>query len=333
MIIHNKKIGINYKPFIIAELSGNHSGSLKKALRLIKSAKKAGVDAIKIQTYTPDDLTLDENKKDFIINNKQSPWHNKKLYNLYKKAHTPLDWHKKIFSYAKELKLICFTSVFSEKRIKFLEKIGCPAYKIASFENNHYPLIKAVLKTNKPVIISTGMMSLKEINKLAIFLKKYRKRNIALLKCTSSYPSSLEESNVNTISHLRKKYKNFEIGLSDHTLGLAASCAAVSLGASIIEKHFVLNKKDKTVDSSFSITPEEMKKLVNLTNEVHASLGKLNFKQSKNEINNKNLKRSIYVIKDIKKYEKFTKKNLGIIRPGYGLDTKYFDKVLGKKAI
>ena len=291
MKIKNRTIDIKNRPFIVAELSGNHSGSLSKALRLIKLAKKSGADAVKIQTYTPEDITLNVNRKDFVINNKYGPWNKKKLFDLYKKAHTPIEWHKKIFQYAKKLKIICFTSVFNEKRIAFLEKLGCPAYKIASFENNHYPLIKSVLKTNKPVIVSTGMMNLKEISELVIFLKKYRTKNLAILKCTSSYPSKIEEANISTIPYLRKKFKNIEVGLSDHTLGIAAPCAAVSHGATIIEKHLVLNKKNRTVDSSFSITPDELKNLISVTNEIHSSLGKLNYKQSQNETKNKKLKR------------------------------------------
>jgi len=330
MKIKNRNIGLKYKPFIVAELSGNHSGSLKKALKLIKAAKKAGADAVKIQTYTPEDITLNVDKKDFVINNKYSPWNKKKLFKLYEKAQTPLGWHKKIFQYAKKLQLICFTSVFNEKRIKFLEKIGCPAYKIASFENNHFPLIKAVIKTKKPIIVSTGMMKLNEIQKLIKFLKKYKKNNIAILKCTSSYPSTIDEANISTIKYLRKKYKNIEIGLSDHTLGISASCAAVALGASVIEKHLVLSKKEKTVDSSFSITPSELKELVKITNNIWRSLGRKNFTLSQNEIKNKKLKRSIYVVKDIKKREVISKKNIDIIRPGLGLRTEYYEKILGK---
>ncbi len=330
MKIGNRKIGKEQKPFLVAELSGNHGGSIKKALKLIKLAKDAGADAVKIQTYTPEDITLNVNKNDFIIKNKFSPWNKKNLFKLYQKAHTPMDWHKDIFQYARKLNIICFTSVFNQRRIEFLEKIGCPAYKIASFENNHYPLIKSVIKTNKPLIVSTGMMGLKEISQLVKFLKKNRKKNLAILKCSSSYPSKIEESNIKTIPYLREKFKNTEVGLSDHTLGIAASCAAVSHGATIIEKHLVLNKKNKTVDSSFSVTPEELKNLKSITNEIHRSLGKLNYKQSPNEIKNKKLKRSIYVIKDIKAGEIISNINIGIIRPGYGLSTEYYEKILGK---
>ena len=330
MKIKNKTINIKNKPFIVAELSANHSGSLSKALRLIKLAKKSGADAVKIQTYTPEDITLNVDRKDFVINNKYGPWNKKKLFDLYKKAHTPIEWHKKIFQYAKKLKIICFTSVFNEKRITFLENLGCPAYKIASFENNHFPLIKEVLKTNKPVIISTGMMKLSEIKKLVQFLKRYRKNNLAILKCTSSYPSTLDEANVSTIKYLRKKYRNIEIGLSDHTLGISASCAAVALGATIIEKHLVLNKKEKTVDSTFSITPSELKQLVRMSANIWRSLGKENYTHSQNELKNKKLKRSIYVINDIKKSEVISKNNIGIIRPGFGLETKYYYKIIGK---
>ena len=332
MKIGNRLIGIKHKPFIVAELSGNHSGSLKNALKLIKLAKKSGADAVKIQTYTPEDITLDIKKPDFIIKNKYSPWNKKTLFKLYEKAHTPLEWHKEIYSYAKKQKIICFSSVFNERRVDFLEKLGCPAYKIASFENNHFPLIRTVLKTNKPVIVSTGMMNLTEIIKLISFLKKERKKNIAILKCCSSYPSTLKEANIKTIQFLREKYKNIEIGLSDHSLGIAASCAAISLGASIIEKHLIINKKSKAVDSSFSITPKQLKELSKLSSEIHQSLGSKDFSQSSHEIQNKKLKRSIYVIKNINSGDKFSKKNIGIIRPGNGLRTEYYEKLLGKKS-
>ena len=332
MKIGNRLISIRHKPFIVAELSGNHSGSLRNALKLIKLAKESGADAVKVQTYTPDDITLDIERSDFIIKNKFSPWNNKKLFKLYEKAHTPLEWHKEIYSYAKKQKIICFSSVFNEKRVDFLEKLECPAYKIASFENNHFPLIKRVLQTNKPVIVSTGMMSLNEIIKLINFLKKNRNKNLAVLKCCSSYPSTLEEANIKTIQFLRTKYKDIEIGLSDHSLGIAASCAAVSLGASIIEKHLVIDKKSKAVDSSFSITPKELKDLSRLSAEIHKSIGSVNFSQSLHEKKNKKLKRSIYVIKNINIEEKFSKNNIGIIRPGYGLKTEYYEKLLGKKS-
>ena len=332
MKIGNRFIGVKHKPFIVAELSGNHSGSLKNALKLIKLAKKSGADAVKIQTYTPDDITLDIKKPDFIIKNKFSPWNKKTLFKLYEKAHTPLEWHKEIYSYAKKQKIICFSSVFNERRVEFLEKIGCPAYKIASFENNHFPLIRTVLKTNKPVIVSTGMMNLTEIKKLISFLKKKRKKNLAILKCCSSYPSSLKEANIKTIQYLREKYKNIEIGLSDHSLGIAASCAAISLGASIIEKHLIIDKKSKAVDSSFSITPKQLKDLSKLSSEIHQSLGSKDFSQSLHEIKNKKLKRSIYVIKNINSGDKFSKNNIGIIRPGNGLNTEHYAKLLGKKS-
>ena len=329
MKINNKKIGLNFKPFIVAELSGNHKGSINRALSIIRAAKNSGADAIKIQTYTPDDITLNLKTKDFIINNKHGPWNKKKLYDLYVDAHTPLKWHKKIFQYAKKQKLICFASVFSERRVEFLEKLGCPAYKIASFENNHYPLIEKVLKTKKPVIVSTGMLRLKEIEDLIRFIKKFRKKNFAILKCSSAYPSKFEDVNINSINYLRKKFKNIEIGFSDHTKGISASCAAVALGATIIEKHLILDNK-KTVDSSFSITPQELKELVKTSKEIWQSLGKVDFTHGKNEENNKKLKRSIFVIKNIEKGDYFTKENVGIIRPGHGLKTEYFDKILGK---
>ena len=243
------------------------------ALKLIKLAKKSGADAVKIQTYTPDDITLDIKKPDFIIKNKFSPWNKKTLFKLYEKAHTPLEWHKEIYSYAKKQKIICFSSVFNERRVDFLEKLGCPAYKIASFENNHFPLIRTVLKTNKPVIVSTGMMNLTEIKKLISFLKKKRKKNLAILKCCSSYPSTLKEANIKTIQFLREKYKGIEIGLSDHSLGIAASCAAISLGASIIERHVTLDRTMWGSDHMSSVEPQGLFKLVSGIRELEKAFG------------------------------------------------------------
>ncbi len=331
MKIGKIKIGLNHKPRIIAEVSGNHNKKLKNALKLVEVAANAGADMVKLQTYTPDTITLKSNKKDFLIEDKKSLWKNQNLYNLFKKGFTPWEWHPAIFKKAKKLGITCFSSVFDETSVDFLEKLNVPAYKIASFESTHYPLIKRVIKTKKPIIISVGLSSLKEINELVKFLRKNKCKNFALLKCTSAYPAKPTDSNVKTIEDMRKKY-NCEIGLSDHTLGIGASIAAVSNKATIIEKHITLNRNAKGVDDKFSLEPNELKSLVKESHIAWQALGKVFYGPTKNEINSLQFRRSIYCSKDIKKGEKFTKNNIKVVRPSFGLEPKLFNKVLGKKA-
>ncbi len=324
-IISNKS-----KPFIIAEMSANHNGSLNNALKLVDIAAKSGADAIKLQTYTADTMTIKSNRKEFLITNKKNLWKNKTLYELYKKGETPLSWHKKIFERAKKNKIICFSSPFDETAVDFLEKLKTPVYKVASFENEHYPLLKKIASTGKPVIMSIGMLNLNELEQSVNYLKKNGCKKIALLKCTSSYPAQSKDINILTIPYLKKKFK-CEIGYSDHSLGIGASIAAIAHGASIIEKHFTL-KKNIGLDGKFSSDHSELSEMVKQCNIAKESLGKVKVGPSKNEIPSKKFKRSIYVVKKIKKGEKFTKENLKVIRPSIGLHPKYFEVILNKKA-
>ena len=328
-----KKINFFKKktPLIIAEMSGNHNGSLKKALQLVREASKAGADAIKLQTYTAETITIDSNKNDFIIHDKNSLWKKNKLFNLYKKAHTPWSWHKKIFQLAKKLKLICFSSPFDETAVDFLDKLDVPFYKIASFEITHLPLIAKVAKTKKPIIISTGLASKKEIKEAINIAKKNGCPKIILLKCTSSYPAEITDSNVITIKDLKKTFK-CDVGFSDHTLGIGAAIAAISNGAKIVEKHFTISKKDKGVDAAFSMDVSELKLLVKEARNAYLSLGKVNYKLSIAEKNSKIFRRSIYAKENIKKGQVFSDKNIKIIRPSFGLSPKYYFKLLGKKS-
>ena len=332
MFILNRKISPNNKPFIVAEISANHNNNIDRALKLIDEAKRAGADAVKIQTYTADTITLNSKNKDFQIRDKKSLWDGKYLYDLYKKGSTPWEWHKKIFETSKKKKIICFSSPFDESAVKFLKRFNPPAYKIASFENNHIPMIKSIIKTKKPMIISLGVTRLKEILDLNKFLKMQKVKNYAFLKCTSSYPAKVEDSNLKTIIDLKKRLK-IEIGLSDHTPGIGASVAAVAYGASIIEKHFTLNKNDGGLDDSFSIDPDDLYNLVNETRRAWSSLGKKFYGILKSEKGSMIFKRSIYSTKFIKKGEFFTKKNIRVIRPNKGVAPKYYEKIIGKKSL
>lgn len=329
--IRSRIISSKKTPFIIAELSGNHNGQLSNALKLVDLAAKSGVDAIKLQTYTPETITLNSNKKDFLIKDKKNPWKkNRNLFELYKKAHTPWSWHKKIFDRAKKKKLIYFSSPFDETAVDFLEKLNVPAYKIASFENTHFPLLKKVAQTGKPVIMSTGLSTLKELKDSINYLKKNGCKKLALLKCTSAYPASPKDLNLKTINELKKVFK-CEVGFSDHSLGIGAAVTAVALGATIIEKHFTL-KKNIGVDGLFSSEVNEMKMLKKECDLSWRSLGKVFYGPTKNEIIFKKSRRSIYASMDIKKGEKFTLKNIKVIRPSNGMHPKNFEKILGKKS-
>lgn len=322
---------ITKKVFIVAELSANHAGSLKIAIETIKAAKKAGADAIKLQTYTADTITIDSKKKDFIIS-AGSIWDGQNYYNLYENAHTPWKWHKQLYHVANEEGLICFSSPFDQTAVDFLEKLNNPIYKIASFEITDIPLIKYIASTGKPIILSTGIA---DFNDIELALKTIRDQNnnqIALLKCTSAYPAPIEEANLSMIGELRDKFEVI-IGLSDHTLGINCPIVATSLGAKIIEKHFILDKSIVTPDSSFSLDKNEFKKMVKCVREAETSLGKIDYNLTDKQIEGKAFSRSLYVVNDIKKGELFTKKNIKSIRPGFGLHPKYLIKILGKKAI
>jgi pseudaminic acid synthase len=315
-------------PFIIAEMSGNHNQSLERALKIIDAAAAAGASAIKIQTYTADTLTI---KGVFKITEKSSLWYGKDLHDLYDEAHTPWDWHKAIFEHAHKRGIICFSSPFDETAVDLLESLNNPIYKIASFEINHIPLLKYIAKTGKPVIMSTGASSLSEIAEAVDVLKREGCQNLTLLKCTSTYPASAENSNLNTIPHLKELF-NCEVGLSDHTMGIGVSVAAIAKGANVIEKHFCLDRSEGGVDSAFSLEPSEFKQLVIEANNAYLALGKINYGIINDEKKVDAGKRSIYISDEINEGDIITTKNIKVIRPGFGLHPRYYTHVLGKKA-
>jgi pseudaminic acid synthase len=327
--INNRKIGLDQPPFIIAEMSGNHNQSLDRALAIVKSAAKSGAHALKLQTYTADTITLNINKNEFIINDKDSLWNGKNLYNLYKEAYTPWEWHEKIIKQANELGMLCFSSPFDNTAVDFLEELNVPAYKVASFENGHIPLIKKVASTGKPVIVSTGMASIAGIDKIVKTLRESGCEDFMLLKCTSAYPATPKDSNTLTIPHMRELFK-CEIGLSDHTMGIGAAIAAVSHGATAIEKHFTLNRDDGGVDSDFSMEPDEMNQLVIESERAWESLGLISYGPTKKEKSSMVFRRSLYIAEDILEGEILDEKNLRIVRPGYGLEPYYYDILIGK---
>ena len=328
--IENTKIGVGSKPFIIAEMSGNHNQSLERALEIVDAVARTGAHAIKLQTYTADTMTLDLKEREFFISDDKSPWKGQSLYDLYKIAHTPWDWHKPIFDHAKKLGLICFSTPFDETSVNFLEKLRSPAYKIASFENTDIPLIQRVASTGKPLIISTGMATLEELDESVNAARQSGCKDLILLKCTSTYPATPENSNLLTIPHLRERYK-CEVGLSDHTLGIGAAVASVALGATVIEKHFTLRRADGGVDSTFSMEPAEMKELVEETARAWQSLGKAYIGPTEAEKSSITFRRSLYIVKNLKAGDVLTKENVRAIRPGLGLPPKHFDQILGKK--
>ena len=327
----NNRIIKNFSgPYIIAELSGNHGGSLNKALELVKKAKEAGADAIKLQTFKPSSITLDSKNKDFKIVDRKSLWKNSYLYGLYQKAYTPWEWHKQIFEYARRIKIDFFSSVFDEEAVDFLETLNVKFYKISSFENNHYPLIKKVISTKKPLIISTGASKLKEIDKLVKFFKKNKYNKFILLKCVSSYPAKFNSMNLNSILYLQKRYK-CPVGLSDHSIGHLAPIMATSLGACIIEKHIKLDSDNSSVDSKFAMPVSDFKKMCSELKALKSVLGKNIFHIDQSEIKNRRFKRSIYVSKNVKKGEIINKNNIKIIRPNFGLEPNNYEKIIGKR--
>ena len=328
--INNKKIGRGCAPFIIAEMSGNHNQSLSKALDIVDAAAKAGSHALKLQTYTADTITLDVKKGDFFISDKDSPWSGNSLHDLYKQAYTPWEWHKPIMQRASDLGMICFSSPFDESAVDFLEDLNVPAYKIASFENNHLPLIKKASSTGKPIIISTGMATVSEIHEAVVAARESGCKDLILLKCTSTYPATPESSNILTIPHMRELF-DCEVGLSDHTMGVGTSIAAVAHGAAVIEKHFTISRDDGGVDSTFSLEPNELELLVIETKRAFESLGKISYGIVGEEEKSKIFRRSLYIAEDMNSGDIFTKDNLRIVRPGEGLKPKYYDKVLGRK--
>ncbi|GAF82183.1 unnamed protein product, partial [marine sediment metagenome] len=314
---------------IVAEVSANHGQNFNRAVSLIKKAKEVGVDAVKFQTYTPDTLTIDVNNKYFKIGHPK--WRRQTLYELYKKAYTPWKWFKKLKKVADDLGIVFFSAAFDKTAVDFLEELAVPMHKIASFELVDLPLIEYIAKTKKPLILSTGMATLPEIKEAVNTAKKAGAKDIILLKCVSSYPAKPEEMNLRTIPDLERKF-SVPVGLSDHTLGVGVSIAAVSLGAKVIEKHFTLSRKIETPDSFFSIEPRELKELVENVRIAESALGEVHYGLTKEEKKSKIFRRSLFAIKNIKKGEFFTEDNVKSIRPACGMKPKYLDKVLGKKA-
>lgn len=330
--VENLEIGSLSKPFVIAEMSGNHNQSLDRALEIVDAAAASGVNALKIQTYTADTMTLNLDNLDFKINDNTSLWDGQNLYQLYQQAYTPWEWHKPIFDRAKELGMIAFSTPFDETAVDFLEELDVPLYKIASFENTDLPLIKKVASTGKPMIVSTGMATLAELDELVRTAKEAGCKDLVLLKCTSTYPATPENTNILTIPHMKQLFEDVQIGLSDHTMGIGVSVASVALGATVIEKHFTLNRADGGVDAAFSMEPTEMKALVEETERAWLALGKVTYGPTEKEKKSLKFRRSIYVSKDIKAGEEFTKDNIKIVRPGYGLEPKHYETILGKVA-
>jgi len=328
--IGDRKIGAGHPPFIIAEMSGNHNQSLDRALEIVEAAAETGAHALKLQTYTADTLTLDINEGAFFIDDENSLWKGKSLYELYQEAYTPWEWHEPIMERANELGMLCFSTPFDDTAVDFLEELGVPAYKISSPEIIHLPLIKKVAKTGKLMIISTGMATIAELDETVQTLREAGCEQFALLKCTSTYPASPENCNLLTLPHMRDLF-GCEVGLSDHTMGIGAAVAGVAYGATLIEKHFTLQREDGGVDSAFSMEPEEMKMLVVESKRAWQSLGKISYGPTEKEKDSLKYRRSLYIAEDMKAGDVLTEKNLRCIRPGYGLPPKYYATLLGRK--
>lgn len=329
--LNGKPVGAGYEPYIIAELSGNHNHSLERAIQLVECAAKAGAHAVKLQTYTADTMTLNISKNEFIVEDIESLWGGKSLYDLYSEAYTPWEWHEPIMERCHSLGLHFFSTPFDSTALEFLESLNVPFYKIASPEVIDLPLVSLIAKTGKPIIASTGMASLAELHELVETIKKEGGENLILLKCTTAYPAPPEEMNLRTIPHMMELF-NLPVGLSDHTLGIGVPVASVALGACVIEKHVTLNREDGGVDSSFSIEPNELAALRTETYRAWQSLGSVNYELTPKESKNRQYRRSIYVSEDIKLGALFTTENIRVVRPGFGLSPKYYDGILGHRA-
>ncbi|QXC52255.1 pseudaminic acid synthase (plasmid) [Agrobacterium salinitolerans] len=332
MYIGNRQIGADVAPFIIAEMSGNHNQSLDRALQIVDAAAATGADAVKLQTYTPDTITLNIRTDDFKIADEKSLWKGRNLHDLYRDAHTPWEWHKPIMERARSHGMICFSSPFDETAVDFLEDLDVPAYKIASFENIHIPLLKKVALTRKPIIVSTGMASIAEIDEVVETVRANNGGDLILLKCTSTYPATPKDSNILTIPHMKSLFR-CEIGLSDHTMGVGVAVAAIAHGATVIEKHFTLSRAEGGVDSTFSLEPQEMTNLVVEALRAWQSLGDISYGPTAAEEKSLAFRRSIYVAKDIAAGEILTHENLRIVRPAFGLAPKHYDLLIGRQAI
>lgn len=324
-------LGEEGPPYIVAEMSGNHNGSLETMLRMVRAAADSGVHAVKLQTFTADTMTIDLREREFYIDDPNSLWQGKSLYELYEIAHTPWEWHEAIFRECRKLGVHCFSTPFDETAVTFLEQFDPPCYKIASFENNDHVLIRAVAKTGRPLVMSTGTATLAELDESVQVAREAGCRELILLKCTSAYPARVEDAHLRTIKTLKQRY-NCEVGLSDHTLGTTVPLASIALGARFIEKHFVLSRAEATVDSEFSLEPAEFRLLCEESLRAWQALGRADFQPSAADQKSRIFKRSLYVVEDVQKGETFTSQNLRAIRPGLGLPTKFLDSFLGQKA-
>lgn len=330
MQIESRKIGRESPPFVIAEMSGNHNQSLERALAIVDAAADAGAHGLKIQTYTPDTMTIDLDEREFHISDSKSLWAGTFLYKLYGEAYTPWEWHQPIFDRARARGMIPFSTPFDETAVDFLESLNVPCYKIASFENTDVQLIRRVAATGKPLIMSTGMATAAELDESVRAARSAGCRDLILLKCTSTYPATAENTNLRTIPHMRELF-GCEVGLSDHTMGSGVSVASISLGATVIEKHFTLSRADGGVDSAFSMEPDELTDLVEATERAWQALGTVSYGPTEAERKSLQYRRSLYVIKDVPAGQVLTRDNVRAIRPGLGLPTKYLDVVLGKR--
>lgn len=330
MLIGQRQVGLHASPFCIAEMSGNHNRSLDRALEIVDAAARAGAHALKIQTYTADTITLDIQEGEFFISDERSLWKGRSLHDLYTQAYTPWEWHAPIFERARKHGMLAFSTPFDETAVDFLESLDVPAYKIASFENVHLPLIRRAAATGKPLIISTGMATIAELDDAVGAAREAGCRDLVLLKCTSTYPATPEHTNVRTVAHLRELF-GCEVGLSDHTMGVGVSVAAVALGATVIEKHFTLRRADGGVDSAFSLEPEEFSALVVESERAWQSLGHVRYGPTDAEKKSLVFRRSMYVAQDLQPGDVLTPENLRCVRPGMGLAPKYYDVLLGKR--
>lgn len=325
------KFNTDEKVFIIAELSANHGHDIEIAKQTIKAAKESGADAIKVQTYTADTMTIDCDNDYFKLDS-GTIWDGRTLYDLYSEAYTPWEWHRELMEYANSLDLIFFSSPFDKTAVDFLEDLNVPVYKVASFEIMDIPLIEYIASKNKPVIISTGIADISDINEAVNACRRMGNNDIFLLKCTSSYPAKIEDANLETLKNMQETF-NVEVGLSDHTMGPVAPVVSVALGARLIEKHFILDKTIGGPDASFSLEPHEFKEMVNLVRDAEQSLGNIDYSMSETKKSNRKIGRSLFIVQDVKAGEELTEANVRSIRPGHGLPPKHFKEILGKKAI
>ena len=328
--IGSRRLGPGHPPLIIAEMSGNHNGSLDRALQIVEMAAKAGAHALKLQTYTADTMTIDLSEREFFISDPKSLWNGTSLYKLYEQAHTPWEWHKPIFDRCKQLGIIGFSSAFDATAVDFLESLNVPCYKIASFENIDLPLVRKVAATGKPMIISTGLASIAELGETVEAARGAGAKDLVLLKCTSAYPASPENSNLNTIPHMRDLF-GCHVGLSDHTMGIGAAVASAALGAVAIEKHVTLRRADGGVDSAFSLEPEELAALVTETERVTQAMGGVAYGPTEAERGSLTFRRSLYIVADLKAGDLLTAQNVRAIRPGLGLPPGNLERVLGRR--